>query len=141
MITVETSNGLSAECTVTVSKPVVASKPASEPAATSKPAAKPNISAEASAKAKAAYASLKGALKFPETLKIYNVWAFDLNSYTKIEIEYSAENNYGQSVRKFFNATFEGNALILTKTTADNPINNSGFLGSNVRNLGVGSVY
>lgn len=131
-ITVTTSNALTAECEVTVPKPATASTGGG---ATS------NASAADKAKAKAAYASLKASCKFPDTLKIYNVWAFDLNSYTKIEIEYSAENNYGQSVRKFFNATFEGNSLTLTKTTDSNPINSSGFLGSNVRNLGTGSVY
>lgn len=131
-ITVTTSNALTAECEVTVPKPATASTGSG---ATS------NASAADKAKAKAAYASLKASCKFPDTLKIYNVWAFDLNSYTKIEIEYSAENNYGQSVRKFFNATFEGNSLTLTKTTDSNPINSSGFLGSNVRNLGTGSVY
>lgn len=131
-ITVKTSNALTAECEVTVPKPATASTGSG---ATS------NASAADKAKAKAAYASLKASCKFPDTLKIYNVWAFDLNSYTKIEIEYSAENNYGQSVRKFFNATFEGNSLTLTKTTDSNPINSSGFLGSNVRNLGTGSVY
>ena len=134
-ITVTTSNALTAECEVTVPKSAAASTGGGSPSGAS------NASASDKAKAKAAYASLKASCKFPDTLKIYNVWAFDLNSYTKIEIEYSAENNYGQSVRKFFNATFEGNSLTLTKTTDSNPINSSGFLGSNVRNLGTGSVY
>ena len=130
-ITAKTSNGLTAECKLTVSKPSAASSGGGSSSASSAD----------KAKAKKAYASLKNACKFPDTLRIYNVWAFDLKSYTKIEIEYSAENNYGQAIRKFFNATFEGDSLTLTKTTDYNPIYDSGFLGSNVRNLGTGSIY
>lgn len=91
--------------------------------------------------AKSAYSHLKSNLKFPETLKVYNVWAYDLDEFRKIEIEYSAENNYGQAVRSFYIATFTSSGdLYFEKSSTSSPHMASDFLGSNVVSLGVTSI-
>lgn len=134
-ISAKTSNGLTASCVVTVVKPSVA--PASSSTASSTAS---TATASDKAKAKIAYNSLKNSCKFPDTLKIYNVWAFDSsNSRTKvtiITIEYSAQNNLGQNVRKYYNAIFEGNTL--TMSSSHNSID---FSNVDERNLGAASVY
>lgn len=91
--------------------------------------------------AQKAYDKLKSVVKFPDTLKIYNVWAYDLNSYRKIEIDYSAENSYGQSVREFYVVTFlQDGTIYVTDSKTSSPHRNSGFLGTNLRQLSTKNI-
>lgn len=129
-ITVVTSNGLIATCDVTVPKP-----------SNSNSSAASTASAADKALAKAAYNRLKSAVKFPDTLRVHNVWAYNVNTYDKIEIEYSAENNYGQTLRKFYIVTFKAGNIFTADSRTDCVHTRSDFLGTNVRNLGAGSIY
>ena len=91
--------------------------------------------------AQKAYDKLKSVVKFPDTLKIYNVWAYDLNSYRKIEIDCSAENSYGQSVREFYVVTFlQDGTIYVTDSKTSSPHRNSGFLGTNLRQLSTKNI-
>lgn len=117
VITATTSNGKSANCTVTVK--VITDK----------------------SLAQAAYNELCRQVKFPDTLKIHNVWAYDLKEYRKIELDYSAENSYGQRVRKFFVATFlQDGTIYVTDSKDSSPHRSSGFLGTNLRELSVKDI-
>lgn len=118
-ITATTSNGKTASCTVTVVSAA-------------------NLD---NTRAKSAYSALKSAVKFPNTLKVHNVWGYNVDEYDKIEIEYSAENNYGVSVRNFFVATFNSDgSLFMTKSYDSARHTRSDFLGTNLKNLGVSSI-
>lgn len=117
VITVTTSNGKSANCTVTVK--VITDK----------------------SLAQAAYNELCRQVKFPDTLKIHNVWAYDLKEYRKIELDYSAENSYGQRVRKFFVVTFlQDGTIYVTDAKDSSPHRSNGFLGTNLRELNVNDI-
>ena len=117
IITAVTANGKSASCTVAVK--VVTDK----------------------ALLQAAYNALYSRVKFPDTLKIQNAWAYDLKQYRKIELDYSAENSYGNEVRKFFVATFlQDGTLYVTDTKTSSPHRSSGFLGTNLRELSVKDI-
>lgn len=117
VITATTVNGKSVSCTVTVK--VITDK----------------------FLAQAAYNELSRQVKFPDTLKIHNAWAYDLKEYRKIELDYSAENSYGQRVRKFFVATFlQDGTIYVTDSKDSSPHRSSGFLGTNLRELSVKDI-
>lgn len=117
VITATTVNGKSVSCTVTVK--VITDK----------------------FLAQAAYNELSRQVKFPDTLKIHNAWAYDLKEYRKIELDYSAENSYGQRVRKFFVVTFlQDGTIYVTDAKDSSPHRSNGFLGTNLRELNVNDI-
>ena len=119
-ITARTVNGKTATCTITVVKETVISD---------------------SYLAQKAYDRLKSVARFPETLKIYNIWAYDLNDYRKIEIDFSAADNYGRQYRSFYVVTFlQDGTLYLTDQKASSPHKSSGFLGTNLREVSISSI-
>lgn len=93
----------------------------------------PTLSSDA-IRAQRAYEKLKSVVKFPGSLRIYNIVAYDLNDSQSIEIEYSAMNNLGQNVWGFYTVIFRPNGNILIgKDDNYSSYRRADFLGSNVR--------
>lgn len=120
VITAKTANGKAASCEVTVVQAVAVND---------------------TWRAQKAYDKLKSVVKFPDTLQIYGVWAYDLNQFDKIEIEYSAKNNLGNTVRNFYVVTFlEDGTIYTTDAKYSSPHKSSGFLGTNLREVSINSI-
>lgn len=66
--------------------------------------------------AKLTYKALYSTVKFPDTLKVHNIWAYDTDTGERgIEIDYSANNNYNISVRQFFRVYYRDNEIVYYK--------------------------
>ena len=80
--------------------------------------------------AKTAYDVLYDSLKFPDTLRINNLWVFDEGQLRSIEFDYSAANNVGVMIRSFCKVSFFGEKPLL-KESSNSPMHTA----SNARNV------